>query len=141
MFKLMRGKHCGLYAHLCVDGSETIGQCLDSSIGRCTAIPSLFRPPFWHILKLVCLAVVPSTDDARDGLVVGNTTSAIGSVGEEVGIKGERTEAHDRWKWEVIEVRVIRLAELGIGEVLVPHGCQAKVFTGSSQRDVLLEES
>lgn len=92
-----------------VDLSVTIEESLNGTVGGGSTVPVL-GPSLGNVLVLAAGGEV-CTNDAGDRLVVGDTTSKVGTVGEEVGVEDECSEGDDHGEWEVVDVRVVGLGE------------------------------
>ena len=113
------------------DGGDDVAEDVDGAVFGGAAVPVLW-PLLWNVLVFAAGLVVLETDNARDGLVVGNTSSAVGTVGEEVWVEGESSGGDDRWEWEVVDVWVVGLGELADGGVVLAHGWKTKVLVGGA---------
>ena len=97
-----------------VDTGESVGQGLDSTVASSAAVPVLW-PALWHILELASNLVELSTDDARDRLIVGNTTGSISAVAEVFGIEVEGDDRDDGREGKVVQPWVVLLGEARVG--------------------------
>jgi len=124
---------------------ESIGESLDSAVLDGAAVPALFGPPLRNVLEVIGNRIVSGTDNGADGLVVGNTASAVGAVGEEVGVEHKGAQADDQGEGEGEEVneRVVGLGEGGVGGVLAAHDVNVELLAGSGSNKfhVLLEHT
>jgi len=77
-----------------VDNCQDVREGGDDAVGGGSAVP-VFGPPLWDVDEVATLLVELSADDRRDRLVVGHTTSAVGTVAEEVGVESEGAEGDD----------------------------------------------
>ena len=116
-----------------VDVGQGVGKSINGTVlGRAT-VPVLW-PLLWHVLEVSGEDVELSTDDGADGFVVGNTTSTVGTVGEEVGVKGKGSKRDNRREWEVVEVRVVLLREGGVFGVLLTHNTEIELLAGGVEK-------
>jgi len=124
-----------------VDLEEGIGESLDSTVRVATAVPVL-GPLLGNVLEVASLLIELPADNGGHGLVVGNTSSTIGTVAEELRVEGEGTEGDDLREGEGVEEGVVLLAEVGAGGILLSHGGHV-VLAATSLDDVntLLDEA
>ena len=112
-----------------VDLGESIDEELDGTVGGGAAVPVL-GPLLRDVLELLCRVVILSTNDAKDGLGVGNTASTVGTVGEEPRVEGESTHRDDLGEWEVVEVGVVVLGEPSTLSIVLADGVHGNFLVG-----------
>jgi hypothetical protein len=125
-----------------VDLEETICESLDGAVGSGAAVPVL-GPPLGNVLEFASALLVLGSDDAEDGLRVGNTASTVSTVGEELRVEGESTQRHDLGEGEVVEVGVVVLGEASAFAVRASHDVHGELLVGilSGILDELLDKA
>jgi len=108
---------------------DDLSKDLNGAVWSGTAVPVLW-PLLWNVHVVAGVLIVLETNNAGDRLVVCNTASTVGSVGEKVGVEDEGSERYNRWEGEVVNVWVVGLGELADVRVVSSHGLETKVLGG-----------